>query len=435
MSATICIIGAGPAGLAVSRALQRRGLEYDHLERHTGVGGLWDIDAPGSPMYESAHFISSKTVSGFTGFDMPDEFPDYPDHREVLSYLRDFAVAHGLTEKIQFDTEISALERDGNRWRVETVDGSSRSYDAVVVCTGSQWTPLVARIDGFTGEVRHAVTYRDADEFTDKRVLIVGGGNSACDIACDAARTARKATISMRRGYWFIPKHVFGLPSDIVGGKGSFLPKRVERAVLQPLLRFLVGDLTRIGLQKPEHKLFETHPVLNDQLLHHIRHGDVSPRPGIKHIQGQTVTFTDGTSDDFDLILLATGYQHAVPFAQELFGDAQHPDELYLNSFSRSHSGLCAVGFLETNSGAYQLFDRQAHLVAGYLDSRAAGDPRAGVFEDRIRTDHPDLTSGLEFDKSPRHKGYVDSDAFMAFLKKTGEEFKWTPRATAGSRR
>ncbi|MDO5737164.1 MAG: NAD(P)-binding domain-containing protein [Propionibacteriaceae bacterium] len=435
LSATVCIIGAGAAGLALARALRRQGVEYDHLERHAAVGGLWDIDSPGSPMYESAHFISSRTVSGFSGFDMPADYPDYPDHRQVLAYLRDFACAHGLTERIQFSTEVTALEQDGQRWRVTTDAGSSHTYDAVAVCTGSQWTPLAPGIDGFTGEVRHSVTYRDANEFTGKRVLIVGGGNSACDIACDAARTAASASISMRRGYWFIPKHVFGLPSDIVGGKGSFLPKRVERALLQPLLRLLVGDLTRIGLQKPDHKLFDTHPVLNDQLLHHIRHGDVSPRPGIKHADGQTVTFTDDSSDEFDLILLATGYQHAVPFAQELFGDPQHPDELYLNSFSRRHPGLCAVGFLETNSGAYQLFDRQAHIVAGHIAAVAAGDPRAGIFSARIRDDHPDLTSGLEFDTSPRHKGYVDSDAFLAYLIRTGKEFGWSPVATARNTR
>src|SRR5690606_16672645 len=129
----------------------------------------------------------------------------------------------------------------------------------------------------------------------------------------------------------------------------------------------LVGDLTRVGLQKPDHKLFETHPVLNDQLLHHLRHGDVTARRGIRSADSSTITFTDGSQADFDLVLLATGYQHSVPFAQELFGDAQHPDHLYLNSFSRRHPGLCAVGFLETNSGAFGLLDRQAHLVAGYL--------------------------------------------------------------------
>ncbi|GAB3819130.1 NAD(P)-binding domain-containing protein [Tessaracoccus terricola] len=425
MSGNVCIIGAGPGGLAAGRALAARGLDYEHLERNAGVGGLWDIDAPGTPMYDSAHFISSRTVSGFSGFEMPDDFPDYPNHRQVLAYLRDFADHHGLTERIRFDTAVAGLERAGAGWRVSLADGTADEFSAVVVCTGSQWTPLEVEVPGFTGEVRHSVTYRSADEFRGKRVLVVGGGNSACDIACDAARTAEAVSISMRRGYWFIPKHVFGVPSDVVGGKGSFLPKRLERALLQPLLRLLVGDLTRIGLQKPDHKLFETHPVMNDQLLHHVRHGDVTPRCGIRSADGATVTFTDGTAADFDVVLLATGYRHAVPFAQDLFGDPQHPDELYLNSFSRRHSGLCAVGFVETNSGAYQLLDRQAHLVAGYLDERARGSEVAARFEQRIRTDRPDLTSGLKFDRSPRHKGYVDSDAYVAALDAVAAEFGW----------
>lgn len=427
MAAPICVIGAGPGGLAAARALAARGLDYEHYERNDGVGGIWDIDAPGSPMYDSAHFISSRTVSGFSGFDMPEDFPDYPSHRQVLSYLLDFADSHDLTRRIRFGTEVTGLDPDGQGWRVTLADGATQEFSAVVVCTGSQWSPLEVEVPGFTGEVRHSVTYRSPDEFRGRRVLVVGGGNSACDIACDAARTAAHASISMRRGYWFIPKHVFGVPSDVVGGKGSFLPKRLERAVLQPVLRLLVGDLTRVGLQKPDHKLFETHPVLNDQLLHHLRHGDVTARRGIRSADGATITFTDGSSADFDVVLLATGYRHSVPFAQDLFGDPQHPDDLYLNSFSTRHPGLCAVGFVETNSGAFGLLDRQAHLVAGYLDERSRGTAVAEQFGKRIRTDTPDLTSGLRFDRSPRHKGYVDSDAFGGHLAAVGAEFGWRP--------
>lgn len=427
MGPRVCVIGAGPAGLAMARAFRERGVDYAHVERNAGVGGLWDIDAPGTPLYSSAHFISSRTVSGFHGYDMPDHFPDYPSHRQILDYLRSFADTHGLSDGVRFGTAVTGLRPAGDGWEVSLQGGGAERYEEVVVCTGSQWTPLIPEVPGFTGEIRHSITYRDADEFKDRRVLIVGGGNSACDIACDAARTAAAATISMRRGYWFIPKHVFGLPSDIVGGKGSFLPKTVERALLQPLLRLLVGDLTRIGLQKPDHRLFETHPVLNDQLLHHIRHGDVRPRPGIRSASGRTVTFTDGGSDEFDLILLATGYRHAVPFAQDLFGDPQHPDDLYLGSFSRRHPGLLAVGFVETNSGAYRLFDRQANLVAGYVAARASGHPHAAAFDDRIRTDKPDLSNGLRFDASPRHKGYVDSDAYVAHLDAVGAEYGWRP--------
>lgn len=429
MPAHYCIIGAGPAGLATARAFAQRGLSYDHVERHDGVGGIWDVEAPGTPMYDSAHFISSRTVSGFSGFPMPETLPDYPDHRMVLRYLRDFADAHDLTSRIRFGVAVTALTRSDDGWRVAFSDGRSRTYRGVVVCTGAQWSPNEPEVPGFTGEIRHSITYRSADEFSGRRVLVVGAGNSGCDIACDAARSAETASISMRRGYWFIPKHVFGLPSDIVGGKGSFLPKPVERAVLQPLLRLLVGDLTRLGLQKPEHRLFETHPILNDQLLHHLRHGDVTARTGIRHAEGKRVTFADGASDEFDLILLATGYRHAVPFAQDLFGDPQHPDELYLSTFSRTHAGLYTVGFVETNSGAYQLFDRQAHLLAGYLGESRPDE--ATRFAGRIRSDRPRLNNGLRFDRSPRHKGYVDSDAFVAYLEKTGAEFGW-PLASTG---
>ena len=423
MSAQILVIGAGPAGLASARALREKGLDYDHVERNVGPGGVWDIDAPGTPMYESAHFISSRTVSGFSGFPMPSHFPDYPNHRQVLSYLTDFAVAHRILAPIRFNTAVTDLDRSGEEWEVAFDDGSTAQYASVIVCTGSQWTPNEPAVDGFTGEVRHSVTYRSSDEFLGKRVLVVGGGNSACDIACDAATSAREASISMRRGYWFIPKHVFGVPSDIVGGAGSFLPKRLERAVLQPVVRLLVGDLTKAGLQKPTHKLFETHPVMNDQLLHHLRHGDVTARVGIDSASGSTVTFTDGSAADFDLILLATGYRHAVPFAQRWFGDQQHPDDLYLNAFSRRHRGLYTVGFIETNSGAYRLFDLQSHLLAGYLAERDPGKRRD--FEDLIAADRAPLNNGLRFDRSPRHKGYVDSDAFVAHLGKVGAAFGW----------
>ena len=111
--------------------------------------------------------------------------------------------------------------------------------------------------------------------------LAACGDDGGTPVFPDAAAAADHASISLRRGYWFIPKHVFGLPADVVGGKGSFLPKRLERAALQPLLRLLVGDLTRLGLEKPDHKLFETHPIMNDQLLHHLRHGDIVARRGI----------------------------------------------------------------------------------------------------------------------------------------------------------
>lgn len=421
-----CVIGAGPAGLAVARALSERGLPYTHLERHSGPGGVWDIDSPGSPMYESAHFISSRTLSGFGGFPMPDSYADYPSHEHILAYLRSFADAYGLSDRIEFgvDVENVAKNADGT-WTVTRAGGAESRHSRVVVCTGAQWHPYIPELPGeFSGEVRHTVGYRSAEELKGKRVLVVGAGNSGCDIACDAARSADHAVISMRRGYWFIPKHLFGRPVDTIAETGPKLPMWFEQLVFGALLRVVNGDPRRFGLQKPDHKLFETHPAVNSLLLHHLQHGDVQARPGIANVEGDTVFFTDGTRDRFDLILLATGYVHKVPVAQRYFGDEQHPD-LYLSAFSREHEGLFGVGFTETNSGAYRLFDMQAQIIAGFIQDSAKGTTSAERFARLIRTDRPDLTGGLKLVDSPRHKGYVDSATLVRYCRKITGQLGW----------
>lgn len=421
-----CVIGAGPAGLAVARALAERNLPYTHLERHTGPGGIWDIDNPGSPMYESAHFISSRTLSGFGGWPMPDHFADYPPHRQILSYLRSFADAYGLTDRIEFGVGVEGVEKNADgTWTVTRADGRQSVHGEVVVCTGAQWHPSLPELPGnFTGEVRHTVGFRSADELRGKRVLVVGAGNSGCDIACDAARSADHAVISMRRGYWFIPKHLFGRPVDTIAAGGPKLPMWLEQVIFGSLLRVINGDPRRLGLQKPDHRLFETHPAVNSMLMHHLQHGDITAKPGIARAEGSTVYFTDGTSDDFDLVLMATGYLHKVPVAQKYFGDEQHPD-LYLSSFSREHRGLFGVGFIETNSGAYQLFDTQAQLIAGYVHDSRHGLPNAERFTQMIRNDRPDLTGGLKFVDSPRHTGYVDSATIVKHLGRIAARMGW----------
>ena len=189
------VVGAGPAGLCMTRRLAETDARFTVLERNADVGGIWDIDAPGSPMYESAHFISSKTLSGFPDLPMPEDYPDYPNHRQILAYIRSYADRFDLRSHIQFDTGVvhAALDQDGS-WQLELTDGRRVRARYLVCANGVTWEPNVISWPGrFDGEIRHSVTYRDASEFAGKRVLVVGAGNSGVDIACDAAFAADQA--------------------------------------------------------------------------------------------------------------------------------------------------------------------------------------------------------------------------------------------------
>lgn len=424
----VCVVGAGPAGLSAARALKRLRIPYDQFERHSDVGGIWDLDNPGTPMYESAHFISSRKLSGFFDFPMPDDYPDYPDNRQILGYTRSFAAAYGLRDAIRFGTAVDDVEPAGTGWTVTLRDGSRHPYRAVVCATGVTWQPRTPVHPGtFAGEIRHSSTYRSPAEFRGRRVLVVGLGNSGADIACDAAASADAAFISVRRGYHVIPKHIFGIPSDEFGSRGPQVPIRLERPAFAALLRLLQGDLTRLGLPRPDHKLFESHPLLNTQLIHHLQHGDVAVRPDVARLEGDRVRFTDGSTEKADLILYATGYDWAIPYAERHFAWQDGRPDLYLNAFSRQHRGLFGLGYLEINSSAYTVFDHISNLVAHYLHDQEHRPSRAAAFDRLIATDHPQLTGGLKLVGSARHRSYVDARTYRRYLAKVGARLGWAP--------
>ena len=429
----ICVVGGGPAGLSLARTFRRHGIPFDVYERHHDVGGLWDPASQGSPVYDSAHFISSKTQSHYHDFDMPADYPDYPSNRQILAYMRSFADAYGLRPHIRFDTEVkeAALDRDG--WRVVLASGETMRYAALVCANGTNWHPNLPHYPGeFTGGLRHAVTYRTMDEFRGKRVLVIGAGNSGCDIACDAAQAADRAFISLRRGYHFVPKHLFGMPADVFAHEGPKLPMWLTQRIFGVVLRILNGDVTRLGLQKPDHRIFETHPILNTQILHFLSHGDLAAKPDVARFEGKTVHFTDGSSEEIDLVLCATGYTWKVPYLDStmLAWKGGRPD-LYMNLFSREHPTLYALGFMETNGGAYKLFDEMADLIARAILLRVQGGEAARALDDLITGDRADLSGGIHFVASDRHATYVEIDAYRKHMSRVRKRFSW-PDLTDG---
>lgn len=426
---TVCIVGGGPGGMCMARALQRHGIAYEQFERHSDFGGVWDLENPGTPMYESAHFISSRDLSGFIDFPMPADFPDYPSNRQILAYLKDFARVFGLYEHVRFNCAVQGVEQDTEaRWVVTLADGERRRYRALICATGCNWDPNLPEIRGhFTGEARHAVTYRRPEEFRGKRVMIIGAGNSGADIACDAASHADQAFISMRRGYHFIPKHIFGMPADEFGERGPQLPLWLTRLIFKPLLRLINGDLTRFGLQRPDHDLFESHPLLNSQLIHYLQHGDIQARPDVSHFEGQEAVFVDGSRETLDMVLYATGYRWSCPYASTYFSWKGGRPQMYLSIFSREYRNLFGIGYLETNSSAYKLFDNEAHLIASYLADQDKRPDKAAQFDALIRHDQPDLSGGIRFVASARHEVYLEVHALKKQLKRLRKVMGWDP--------
>jgi cation diffusion facilitator CzcD-associated flavoprotein CzcO len=411
------IIGAGPGGLCAARWMSALGLPFDLIERHPDLGGIWDIRFPGSPMYESAHFISSKTLSAFRDFPMPEGYPDYPSHRQVLAYLHAYADRHGLRAHAQFGSAVREVRPEDGGWTVAMEKGESRRYAGVILAIGQQWTPkMPGAAARFEGEAYHSSAYHSARQLDGKRVLVVGGGNSGCDIAVDAGNAAAKAFLSLRRGYWFVPKHVFGLPADVFGARGPHLPLWLERRLDERLLRLLLGDLRRLGLPAPDHRLFETHPVLNSQLLGSLAHGDVVVKPDVREFRGRRVVFADGSEEELDAVIFATGYRRRFPVLPESVHREGDVSCLYLNLCHRTQPGLFVVGFFETDGGAFPLIDLQCELIARALYAQQTQSRKARRFQKRLEGPPPDLTGGVRYLQVERMQNYVRTRPYRRCL-------------------
>ncbi|MEL7533516.1 MAG: NAD(P)-binding domain-containing protein [Bacteroidota bacterium] len=428
MTPKYCVIGAGPGGLSAAVALKTAGLAFDIFDAGQRPGGVWDIDRDDSPMYESAHFISSKTLSGFPDMPMPDHYPDYPRHDQLLEYIGAYADKHDLTQHIQFQTTVTELQpiANGKEWIVKTDKGDSQIYAGVVVANGPTWFPHMPDFPGeFNGESYHSLKYRSPEVFKGKRVLIVGGGNSGVDIACDAAQNAKFACISLRRGYHFIPKYVFGQPADVFAHGGPSLPPKLESAVFKFLMeKILIGDLRKYGLPKPDHRILESHPILNTQILHHLGHGDIEVRPNIKQLEGKHVRFEDDRLEEFDLIIYATGYERDLPFlSRELLPMVAGKLELYLNMFPPNLDNFGVIGMLETDGAAYSLFAAQAELIIqSFLLSE--NDPLKFEAFRENRQSTPDLRGSRAYLNSKRHLYYVKFDRYMKELKRQTKRWR-----------
>ncbi len=289
----------------------------------------------------------------------------------------------------------------------------------MIIANGTLSEPSVPQFEGdFSGELFHSAKYKSPEIFAGKRVLIVGAGNSGCDIAVDAIHRAKKVSISARRGYHFVPKYVFGRPADTMGGLIK-LPPRFKQAIDARLLKLFTGDPVKLGFPEPDHKMYESHPIVNTLILYHLGHGDIDVKADISHFSGNTVFFKDGSSEEYDLVVLATGYKLHYPFIERrlLNWNGQAP-QLYLNAFHPQYDNLFILGMVEAAGIGWQGRYDLAELIARFIDSCRKSTRGAEKFRNRKRQPSPNLNGGYNYMKVERMAYYVHKETFLKLVHK-----------------
>ncbi|WP_068278553.1 flavin-containing monooxygenase [Aldersonia kunmingensis] len=409
------VIGAGISGLTAGKMLADYGVPYVCFESSDRIGGNWAFGNPNghSSAYRSLHIDTSKHQLSFRDFPMPDHFPDFPHHTQIKQYLDSYAEAFDLERNIEFRNGITHAQRlEGGGWKLETETGQTRFADLLVVANGHHWDPRYADFPGeFTGESIHAHHYIDPQtplDFSDKRILVVGLGNSAADIAVELSSKALRnhVTLSTRSGAWIVPKYIAGRPADKYYKTNPHIPLAWQRKFVQTFQPLTAGRPENFGLPTPNHKFFEAHPTQSVELPLRLGSGDVIPKPNVSRLDGATVHFDDGTSSDFDVIIYATGYNITFPFFDEDFISA--PDnriDLYKRMFSPGIDDLIFAGFAQATPTLFPFVESQARLIGAYAVGRYQL-PSVAEMHDTIAADMQKYT-GHMLDR-PRHTQQLD---------------------------
>ena len=364
----VAIIGAGAAGLCAAKYLLARGVGVVVYEIGSSVGGLWvyNNDSGLGPAYLSLHLNSEARVTAYKDFPFPPEGPLYPGHADVHRYLQAYAAQFDITSHIRFRSKVEDVSSLGERWQVQLSDGTQSVFDAVVVASGHQGLPThPAWKNDFTGEYLHSHTYRVPEPFRDKRVLVVGMGNSAVDIASDICVVAKSTTISARSPVLVMPRMLFGVPTSRVLGKleKKWMPWPVRRTIREILTRIVHGRMEQWGFVTPKSR---THPTSHPSLMAHFVWDRIKAKPAIKAVKGQEVTFADGTCATYDTVIAGTGYAVDLPFlAPELRPLDGHRLELFLRVVHPRQRGLYFTGmFNVAGGGNIRMMDDQAEWIA-----------------------------------------------------------------------
>ena len=415
---SVAVIGAGAAGLCAAKHLMAKGMDVVVFEIGTRLGGLWvyENDNGLSPTYQSLHVNSENRVTAYQDFPFPDSAPIYPDHVQMAQYLEDYASRFGIRDRIRFQSRVASVEQDrAAGWLLTLADGSRHRFDAVVVASGHQGVPRHPPFaDDFKGEYLHSHSYRVPDPFRGKRVLVVGAGNSACDIASDICTVTAATTMAARSPVLLMPRMFLGVPTSRVLGKleKPWMPWAIRRRIRELIARMAHGRMEQWGFVTPKTR---THPAGHHLLIGHFIWNRIKARPGIASVSGDTVAFVDGTREHFDTMIAATGYQVHLPFLSQTLSPLREPWlELFHQVVRPGTPGLYFVGFFNVSGGGnIRMMDDQSQWVAA-LEAGEVGLPDAQQMRRSILRERDAIVR--LYPDSPRYALELDPRVYRATL-------------------
>ena len=386
---SVAVVGAGPSGLVACKALAEHGVDFAAYEAGDRVGGQWVLgnSSGTSVAYRSLHANTHKGMCRYADFPLPGDYPDFPSHEQMADYFHRYANHFGLYPRIRLSERVvEALPREEGGWSLKLGSGERAEHDALVVAAGNLWDPRWPALDGdFAGPLIHARDYMDPAEPVDcrgKKVLVMGLGNTACELAVElsAPGAASQVYLSARSGQNIVPKIAAPVPhpSEPLKGILAWLPRRLRDAAFRAIFPRVAGRMTAslpdpqsLGLPPPPANPFEKRFVMNDHLHARLASGAIVARPGVRKLLGSAVEFEEGTREDIDVIVAATGYRFSLPFlSDEVLGCAPPELALYRGVMHPGRHDLFVIGVMKAICSIWPRSEQQMALVAPLL----AGD-------------------------------------------------------------
>lgn len=376
----VIVVGAGFSGLVCCKHALENDLSVLVLEKQEDLGGIWnyspDPDRPS--VYKSTITTSSRIVSEISDFPMPDDYPDFPHHSQMLDYFKSYADHFSLLPHIRFNSNITNIQKNNGLWFVSTSDGINYQSKHLVMCTGVHQTPNDIRdqdpFDNFNGTIMHSSQYRYADsDYHDKRILVYGGGESASDICHELSLSSRHVYWCIPNGQWFIDRKNGVAPLDYLSNRFQefFYPPSAKNKLFARELNksWLNGfNIAEFQSQAPHSRAFFTKNV---EVYQDINLGRITPVSRIESINDKCVVMekmdkktkdTYHVDSHIDLIVLATGFKKTFPMLPEQYQSSTY--DLHHFIFCKNDPTLAFVGFVRPTFGSiFGIAEMQARLV------------------------------------------------------------------------